>query len=130
MSLKMPGIGFFLVSGFFTVILAPAFTATANQINVSGTWDLRVRTQQGTATPSISLRQSGEEISGIYEGQMGKAALEGTLRGNNIEFTVRLKFRDMPFTITYSGRVEGDAMQGKARFGDAGSGEWTAKRRN
>jgi len=129
MRMKVLEIRFFLVSALVIVLTWFTVSPSAGQTDVSGTWDLRVKTQQGTATPSITLRQRGEEITGSYNGKMGKVDLTGTLRGNNIEFTVRLKFREMPFVITYSGRVDGDAMQGTARFGDAGSGEWTGKRR-
>ena len=112
-----------------TIIMGLAVSPAWTQIDVGGTWDMSVKTEQGTATPSISLRQNGEDLTGTYSGQMGTVDLEGSLKGDEIVFTVRLKFRETPFIITYRGRVAGDGMQGTARFGDAGAGEWTAKRR-
>jgi hypothetical protein len=102
---------------------------SSNQIDVSGIWDLTVTTQQGTAHPSITLRQNGGDLAGTYTGQMGTVDLEGTLEGDAIVFTVQIRFRDVPFVITYRGRVEGDAMQGTVRFGDTSSGKWSAARR-
>lgn len=127
MSLKRPGIYFLF--GFISIVLGLAVTSSTSQINVTGTWDLRVETQEGIATPSITLRQNGEKITGTYSGEMGKVALDGTLKEDNIQFVVRLKFQDIPFVITYSGRVKGDTMQGTARFSDSVSGKWTGMRR-
>ena len=96
---------------------------------VSGIWNLRVESGQGTATPTVVIRQTGDTITGEYQGQMGAAKLEGTIQGNSIVFFVVLKFRENSFTIQYEGTVDGDAMQGKVSFGDEGSGTWTAVRR-
>lgn len=99
------------------------------QTDVSGTWDLKVETQQGTATPSVTLVQSGEKLSGTYHGRMGDAKVEGTVRGSNIQFTVTLSFQDQAHVISYSGTVTGDTMKGTVRFGDRGSGTWSGTRR-
>ena len=98
--------------------------------DVSGTWDLTVETQHGTATPSMTLKQDGERISGTYHGRMGDTALQGTLKGKSIQFSVRLKFRDQSFLVTYTGTVEGASMKGTVQFGESSSGNWSAHRRN
>jgi hypothetical protein len=100
------------------------------QTDASGTWDLTVETQQGTATPSVTLVQSGEKLSGTYRGRMGDSKIEGTVRGSNIQFTVTLRFQDQAHVISYSGTVAGDTMKGTVQFGDRGSGTWSGKRRN
>ncbi len=97
--------------------------------DVSGTWDMAVESQQGTAHPTIVLKQSGEKITGTYRGRMGETSLEGTIRGDRIRFSVTLKFQDQPITITYSGTVQNDTMRGTAQFGDSGSGSWSASRK-
>ncbi len=97
--------------------------------DVNGAWDLTVETRQGTATPSVTLRQDGEKISGTYHGRMGDTALQGTLKGNNIRFSVRLKFRDQSFLVTYTGTVDGASMKGTVQFGESSSGTWSAHRR-
>jgi hypothetical protein len=104
--------------------------ASASAADVSGQWDLRVESRQGTATPVVVFRQDGERLAGTYRGRMGETALQGTIRGNNIQFTVKLKFRDQDFVVTYTGTVEGSAMKGTVRFGDSSSGSWTARRRS
>jgi len=112
-----------------TILGMPALPVAPEAMDVTGTWDLAVETQEGTAHPSITLKQEGETITGTYQGQMGKSNLEGTVKGNDIKFTVTLKFQDVTYTVTYTGTVGDDTMKGAARFGDAGSGTWSAKRR-
>jgi hypothetical protein len=97
------------------------------QTDASGTWDLTVETQQGTATPSVTLVQSGEKLSGTYRGRMGDSKVEGSVRGSDIQFTVTLRFQDQAHVISYSGTVAGDTMKGTVQFG---SGTWSGKRRN
>ena len=104
--------------------------ATSFADDVSGSWDLTVETRQGTDTPSVTLKQDGEKLSGTYHGRMGDTALQGTLRGNNIQFSVRLKFRDQYFVVTYTGTVDGASMKGTVQFGESSSGTWSARRKS
>jgi hypothetical protein len=97
--------------------------------DVSGNWDLKVETAQGTATPSMTLKQQDEKLTGTYRGRMGESALQGSIKDGKIRFSVALKFRDQEFTVTYSGTVEGNSMKGTVQFGDSGSGKWTATRK-
>ena len=109
----------------FSSAVFPAYL----QDDVSGTWSLSVETQQGTATPTVILKQAGERITGSYKGRLGESTLEGSIKGNEIRFAVKLKFQDQEVTITYSGTVEKDSMKGTVQFGDRGSGPFTARRK-
>lgn len=113
--------------GLVFVISIPLLQA---QTDVTGTWDLTVETQQGTANPSVTLQQSGEKLSGTYRGRLGDSKVEGTLRGNDIQFSVTLRFQDQPLVITYTGTADRDSMRGTVQFGDRGSGTWSGKRRS
>jgi hypothetical protein len=98
-------------------------------VDVSGVWELTVESQDGTAHPVITLKQDGQQITGSYEGKIGARSLTGSLKNNEITFVVKLKFREVDYDVTYTGTVENDSMKGSIRFGDAGRGSWTAKRR-
>ncbi len=97
--------------------------------DVTGTWDIKVETAQGTATPSVTLRQQGEKLAGTYKGRMGESALEGTIKGDQIQFSVKLKFQEQEFVVRYTGKVEGEAMSGTVQFGNSRSAKWTARRK-
>ena len=114
---------------FLQFMILFALPVRPEAVDISGTWDMTVESQQGTAHPSITVKQEGERIAGTYRGEMGESRLEGTVKGSEISFTVTLKFRDVSYTIAYTGSVTGDNMKGTARFGDAGTGDWSAIRR-
>jgi hypothetical protein len=90
---------------------------------------MTVEAPEGTAHPTILLRQEGEKITGTYQGRMGESELSGTIKGIEIRFSVTLKFQDVSYVVVYSGSVGDDSMKGTARFGDTGTGDWSAKRR-
>jgi hypothetical protein len=105
------------------------FTFQSDKVDVSGTWDLTVESPEGKATPTMALTQEGEKLTGTYTGRLGKANLEGTLKGSDIKFIVTHKFLSQPITVTYTGTVDGDSMKGTAQFSPGGSGSFTARRR-
>jgi len=107
---------------------APGSWGKAAAVDVSGTWELTVEIQQATSHPSITLKQEGEKLSGTYHGQMGDSSLVGSVRGSDIRFSVRLKFQDVSYVVTYTGTVGEDVMRGEVRFGENQSGKWSAKR--
>ncbi len=117
-----------LMLGIMCILVAAAYAGPFG-IDVTGTWDVSVTSQEGTAHPTIALRQNGEKITGTYSGKMGDSPLEGSLKGSDIRLTFTLKFQDVSYTVTYTGTVTENAMQGTARFGNAGTGDWSAKRR-
>ena len=52
------------------LVLAPAFAADA-----TGTWLFDVTTPAGTGTPTVTLAQQGETLTGEYRGQLGNAPI-------------------------------------------------------
>jgi hypothetical protein len=100
------------------------------EANVTGIWDMTIEAERASEGDAVlSLRQEGQNLTGSYKGRMGETKLTGTVRENNIRFSVSLRFRDISFTVTYSGVVEDGRMQGKADFGNGKTGTWKAKRR-
>jgi hypothetical protein len=123
----------FRISGQTTLLLACVVVLPCAvplyAVDVTGTWQMTVESPQGTAHPSLVLKQDGEKLTGTYKGRIGESRLEGTVNNDRIRFTVTLKFQDQPFVITYTGTVEQDTMKGTAQFGEAGSGNWSAQRK-
>jgi hypothetical protein len=111
---------------------APASPAapSGNAANITGVWDFAVETSGGSGTPTFTFKQDGENLSGTYKGQFGEAPLTGTVKGNDVKFTIKINAQGQDMTINYTGKVEGkDNMKGTASFGELGEGSWTAKRK-
>ena len=108
---------------------SPAPAAAADKTDVSGAWAFTVETPAGSGTPSFTFKQEGEKLTGQYKGAFGEAPLTGSVKGNKIDFSVKVQVEGQDATINYTGTVEKDGtMKGTVTLGDLGSGTWTAKR--
>ncbi|HWX53263.1 MAG TPA: hypothetical protein VN176_01595 [Verrucomicrobiae bacterium] len=110
------------------VMAAPAANA-ADTANVNGEWNLTVESPNGTGTPSVIFKQDGETLTGTYKGRFGESPLKGTIKGQDIQFSVTISPQGQDIVIEYSGTVDGDTMKGKAKFGDMGEGAFTGKKK-
>jgi len=119
-----------LAAAIWILLIAFAWPGPAKAAiaDVTGTWLMTVEAPEGTAHPTILLKQEGERITGTYRGRMGESDLSGAIKGGEIRFSVTLRFQDVSYVVVYSGSVSDDSMKGTARFGDVGTGNWSAKR--
>ena len=111
------------------LLFVPAAIA-ADTAKVSGEWALTVETPNGPGTPSVILKQDGEELTGTYKGRFGESKLKGSIKGNEIKFSVTVSPQGQDLVIEYSGTVDGDSMKGKAKFGEFGEGNFTGKKKS
>ena len=114
------------------VAVVPAFAQDApkdKKVDVTGTWESTVESPQGTISSIATYKQEGEKLTGTHVGQMGEVSLKGTVKGNEINYTITVDMDGQQLTITYSGKVDGDTITGNADFGGMGSGTWTVKRK-
>ncbi|MGD2245299.1 MAG: hypothetical protein PVI11_02000 [Candidatus Aminicenantes bacterium] len=104
---------------------------SALQTNVAGDWEMTVEGRRGPRTTNIHIEQEGEKITVTMPGMRGRGEIkaEGTIKGNEIEWTITRSTQRGEFTITYKGTVEGDTMSGEMQMGDFGSMEWKAKKK-
>jgi len=96
--------------------------------NISGNWAFEVQTDQGSGSPSFTFKQDGEKLTGTYKGAFGEGPLRGTVKGNAINFTVKVNAQGQDVEITYTGTIESGSMKGTVKLGELGTGTWTGKR--
>jgi hypothetical protein len=101
----------------------------AKALDVSGAWVLDVSTAAGSGTPTVTLKQEGEKLTGQYSGQLGDAPVTGTLTGNTITFRFDVDVQGTALHVVYSGTVEADTMKGTVSLGEAGDGTFTGARK-
>lgn len=102
----------------------------AQEVNVTGEWELTTVTQRGEMTRTVKFVQEGEKLTVTMENPRGgEVTGEGTVKGNDIEWTITRSTPRGEFTMNYTGKVEGDTMSGEVQMGDFGSQEWKAKRK-
>ena len=95
--------------------------------DVSGTWEFSVDTAAGSGSPSFVFKQDGEKLTGTYTGLFGKADLNGTVKGDQIDFKFDFSYSGQTGVAHYTGTIESaKKMKGKVEIGDMGEGTWTA----
>jgi len=117
-----------------TSILLGMSTVSALQksstINVTGKWLFQVETSAGSGTPTVTLKQDEEKLTGHYSStNLGEAELNGTVKDGTIQFSFVANVQDMQIDVAYSGTVEtNDAMKGTVTLGGVAQGTFTARR--
>ncbi len=109
---------------------ATSAASAAGALDISGAWNFSVETAAGSGTPTMMFKQDGKNLSGTYEGQLGKADLKGTLEGSDIRFSFKVDAQGQQLEVTYTGKVEGkDSMKGTVKLAEFAEGTWTASRK-
>lgn len=99
------------------------------EANVTGNWELTITSSRGERTSQAEFSQDAEALAVIMEGRQGsKMEAKGSVKGSDIEWTVRRETERGTFEMIYKGKIEGDTMSGTVQFGTRGSGRWSAER--
>jgi hypothetical protein len=113
-----------------TGMMISARVLSAQNVDVTGKWLFNVTTGAGTGTPTVTLKQRGDSLSGHYSSQaLGEVDLKGTVKNRKIAFSFTTEVQGTSLVVTYSGTVEGsDALKGTVDIGGQATGTFTAKR--
>jgi len=111
-----------------SIVIAGSAFAQPVPVSVAGDWDVTVQSPQGTNTVLVTLKQDGEKLDGLFKSPLGELPFTGTLTGSEMKFTFNFPVDGQPLLITMTGKVDGDAIAGKADFGGFAEGDWSATR--
>ena len=100
--------------------------------DVTGKWTAQVPGRDGqTREQTFTLKADGEKLTGTVSGMAGDTEIkDGTVKGDDIAFSVVRNFQGQEMKFLYKGKVSG----GEIKFtttregGDAPPREFTAKR--
>jgi hypothetical protein len=120
----------YLTATLAIVILLIGF-AGATDVDVTGDWEMTMESpRRGEMTRAVHFEQDGEKITVTMESRRGEEVTsEGTIKGNEIEWTISRSTPRGDMTIIYKGTVDGDTMSGTVEFVNFFSGDWIAKRK-
>jgi hypothetical protein len=90
----------------------------------------QVETSAGSGTPTVTLKQDGEKLTGHYSSMnLGEAELTGTVKAATIQFSFVAEVQGARIDVAYSGTVENNnGMKGTVTLAGVGEGKFTAKR--
>jgi hypothetical protein len=109
--------------------ILPLLATAADQQDVTGTWTMTVETAMGSGSPTFTLAQEGETVTGTYEGYFGEVPVAGTIEGDEVTLSIEVTAQGQDMEIDYVGTVDGDTMTGKVLFGDLGEGTFSGTRK-
>jgi len=117
-----------LLSLAVMLLVTGAFLLAA--VDVTGDWEMTRTTQRGPMTSTITFTQTGENLAVKMPGRNGEEITgTGTIKGNELEWTITRTGPQGEMKITYKAKLEGDKMTGTSQFGDRPAMEWTAVRK-
>jgi len=113
-----------------TASIPSASAAQSSPVDLTGKWLLTVTTDGGSGTPTVTLTQKGDSLTGHYSSQLlGEADLKGTVKDGKFSFALQGNVQGTAVTVTYTGTIESkDALKGSVDLGGMASGTFTAKR--
>ena len=118
-----------LLTALFTGAALTAAPAGAQ--GVAGTWQIESETQRGSLTQTLVLAVEGSTLTGTITfggggrrgGGRGPGTIEisdGMVDGETFSFNVALDFGGNSITLSYSGTVDGDSIEGTREGGRGG----------
>jgi hypothetical protein len=111
-----------------TTSTTTASTTTTAAVDVLGTWNATVTTQQGPIPSEIKLRKDGDKIVGTIASQMGELPLEAAVKGKALSIWFNFQGQNGPMAIELNGNVDGDSVKGTMLAGGQQAGEFVATR--
>lgn len=111
-----------------TLVVLGSLALLAQAPNVTGKWVLDVQTDAGSGTPTVTLKQEGDKLTGHYSGQLGEADLTGSIKGTEFTFSFAGDAQGQQFKVTYTGTVEKDTMKGTLDLAGMATGTFTGKK--
>jgi hypothetical protein len=111
-------------------VLIAVVAAGAQKFDLTGEWAFEVQTDQGSGSPAITLKQTGDKLTGKYKGQLGEGDITGTVTGKTFKFAFSGNAQGTEFTVTYDGEIESsDSVKGKVDLAGMATGTFTGKKK-
>jgi hypothetical protein len=113
------------------LVLIAIFAVTAAAADITGTWKATSEGPNGTMERTFVFKVDGNKLTGDATSSMlGKSTIEnGKIDGDNLSFTLTVKFQDNEMKVNYKGKVNGKEMKLTAEIAAMGQTiEWLAKK--
>ncbi len=119
-----------LLSAVVLLLSLTAFTFAARPAaDVSGTWNVSVQTPDQTVGSVLVIQQKGDTLSGTLESDLGRAAINGMVKGDTVNFAFGLDMGGQALNIQASAVLtDKDTMNGQMDVSGMGGMPFSARR--
>jgi hypothetical protein len=118
---------------FASITVVAGVARPSNPANdLSGTWVFSVDLDSGAhGEPTFVFKQEKENLTGSYDGPLGKYNVTGTVKENKAVFAFEFTRDSVKYKATYNGTIEsGTKMSGTMEITEDGpKGKWTATKK-
>jgi L-seryl-tRNA(Ser) seleniumtransferase len=103
---------------------------TAPAGDVSGAWDVKIDFAAGSSTHALYLRQRGNEIDGMHQGDFLTREARGTIDGDTVSIRSSNPETEggVALSFGFKGKLAGDAIDGELDMGEYLKARFAAKR--
>jgi hypothetical protein len=119
-----------LIASSLAILPSMSAAQSDKKVDLTGKWLFSVNTDAGTGTPTVTLKQQGDSLTGHYSSQLlGESELKGSVKEQKFTFTFRADVQGTALVVTYVGTIEGNgSLKGTVDLGGQGTGTFTGKR--
>jgi L-seryl-tRNA(Ser) seleniumtransferase len=97
--------------------------------DVSGRWDVEIRYAASMTTHGLHLRQTGNRLEGVHQGNFLSRDIAGTITGDAVALASSVTERHGDaLSYRFKGKVAGESMSGSLDLGEYRTATWTARR--
>ncbi len=81
---------------------------------------------RGTGEQKFTIEQSGNELTGVQNGEIYNAKLKGVIHADQIELHSNMQVPGNSIPWTFKGVVQGNTIAGSVHMGEYGNATWKA----
>ena len=110
-----------------TVLFMSLVAAAAAQKAAVGTWNFTTLSPAGESKSTLVISEDGGKLKAVAKSERGERPYDSIeVDGNKITLVLTISYNGSPMTITYTGKIDADKMEGEADFGGLATGTWSA----
>jgi hypothetical protein len=95
---------------------------------VDGTYKIEIDTPIGKQGATLTLKTSGDKLSGTAESMLGKSEFTGTVKGDTLAWVMDISGPMGQIKLEYTGKVTGNDIAGEVKIGNFGTSPFKGKR--
>ena len=103
-------------------------TPAAPSVNVTGTWDVEIQYEVGSARHRLFLAADGNRVAGTHIGWTYQGDVKGEIDGDRVKLRSTVPADGNTLTFVFSGSANGQEISGDVRIVGYGSAKWRARR--
>jgi uncharacterized pyridoxal phosphate-dependent enzyme len=101
---------------------------TGKTADMNGEWNVTVRYERGTALQKLTLKQSGDQITGELHGEVYNTTVKGKVVSDHVMLHGAMAGNGNPVPYTYTGVASGRNFSGDVALGEYGAATFSATR--